>query len=593
MCGIAGWVNYNGRIDEHLFTEMRDTLAHRGPDDAANYFSEKTNTILGFRRLSFLDLTESGRQPMCNEDGTLWVILNGEIYNFKELRQELTSLGHHFKSTSDTEVILHGFEQWGLDRLLERLKGMFAFALLDENRNKLYLVRDRFGIKPLYYYLSNEHLIFASELKAIIKSGIVPKEVDYTAFADYFVYRYIPSPKTIWKSTYKLPPAHYLEVDLSTRATKTNEYWKLESKEGSTDSYQLAEEIGELLEKSVNIHSRSDVEIGSFLSGGYDSSAIVYYLSQLKEGLKTFSIGFENWDNSEHQFAELVSEQLHTNHLSKVVGSESLDVLSKLNTVYDEPIADISIIPTYIVSGLAASKVKAVMSGEGADELFGGYQWQKQYYAQWHPNSFLGKVKNLFSDRASTAVSEYAEFMAMGRFDKNELSNCINPDLHSDINADTDWFYRQHYNPALSPLKSIQKMDIKCFMGELVLTKIDRASMAHSLEVRVPFLDHELFEKVFQYREQTYFKPEATKFLLYENIKTKLPQKILERKKQGFVGPDSYYMDIDWYKDIMLSGNLLKTGIINESYIQQLISTKDHWRLWKLTVMENWWKEWM
>lgn len=593
MCGIAGWVNYKERVDEHLFTEMRDTLVHRGPDDAANYYSEKTNVILGHRRLSFLDLSEAGRQPMCNETGNLWVILNGEIYNYTELRNELVNAGHTFKSTSDTEVLLHGFEQWGLDGLLNKIKGMFAFALLDEEKRKLYLVRDRFGIKPLYYYKSKDHIIFGSELKAILRSGILNRDVDFSSFADYFVYRYIPSPKTIWKDTYKVPPAHYLEVDIQSKKTITSEYWKLKSDELSTNSYDLAKEIGEMLANSVNIHSRSDVEIGSFLSGGYDSSAIVYYLSQLKQNLKTFSIGFEGWENSEHLFAELVAEQLHTQHFSKIVGSESLDVLNKLSTIYDEPIADISIIPTYIVSSLAASKVKAVMSGEGADELFGGYEWQKKYYAQWHPASITGKVKSFFKDRNNTAVGEYGEFMAMGRFDFAELSSALNPDIHKTINADTDWFYRSHYNTNLSPLKSIQNMDIKCFMGELVLTKIDRASMAHSLEVRVPFLDHKLFEKVFAYKESIYFKPDATKFLLYENIKDKLPKRILQRKKQGFVGPDSYYMDINWYKGIILSGKLISEGILNENYIHQLISNKDHWRLWKVTVMENWWQKWV
>ncbi len=593
MCGIAGWVSYQDNIDEHLFTKMRDTIAHRGPDDAANYYSEKTNVILGHRRLSFLDLSESGRQPMCNENGTLWVILNGEIYNYSELRTELVALGHTFKSTSDTEVLLHGFEQWGVDDLLQKIKGMFAFAMLDEANHKLYLVRDRFGIKPLYYFKKGSHFIFASELKAILKSGIPAKEIDFSSFADYFVYRYIPSPKTIWKDTYKLPPAHYLKVDLQSKSTNISEYWTLNSTDLSTNSNQLAEEIGGMLADSINIHSRSDVEIGSFLSGGYDSSAIVYYLSQQKQNLKTFSIGFENWDNSEHQFAEIVSEQLKTEHFSKIVGSESLDVLGKLSTIYDEPIADISIIPTYIVSGLAASEVKAVMSGEGADELFGGYEWQKTYYAQWNPSSLPGKLKNLFCNRRNSAVDEYAEYMAMGRFNLNELSGALNPDLRSEINSDTDWFYRQHYNGSLSPLKSIQKMDIKCFMGELVLTKIDRASMAHSLEVRVPFLDHELFEKVFTFKESVYFKPNVTKFLLHENIKNKLPKKILERKKQGFVGPDSYYMDIEWYKNIILPGKLLSEQVLNKEYINKLINEKAHWRLWKIAVMENWWQRWV
>ena len=592
MCGIVGWVDYKSAIDEQKITQMRDTLTHRGPDDAGNYFSHDKKIALAHRRLSFLDLSMAGHQPMCNETERIWIVLNGEIYNYKELALELSAKGHVFKSSSDTEVLLHGYEEWGIDKLLQKIKGMFAFALLDENQQQLFLIRDRFGIKPLYYYASGERFIFGSELKAIIKSGAVEKEINYSSFADYFVYRYIPSPKTIWKNIAKLQPAHYIKLNIQNGVYELTEYWKLGSEKKQQSTKQLVQEIGSMIGNSVSEHSRSDVEIGSFLSGGYDSSAIVYYLSKIKTRVKNFSIGFENWDASEHQYAAMVSEKLNGVNTSLIAGKESLNILKKLSTVYDEPIADISIIPTYLVSQLASFQIKSVMSGEGADELFGGYEWQKQYYKKWRPENFSAKLKNIFLNRSENAVNEYSQAMEMGKFDCLILYQLLNPELHQFIPDDTDWFYRSHYKPQFSPLKSFQYLDIKCFMAELVLTKVDRASMAHSLEVRVPFLDHELFQKIFELDESVYFKPGITKFLLHENIKNVLPPQIINRKKQGFVGPDSYYMNMDWYKEIIYNGKLLSEQVISKTFVDTLFENKDHWRLWKIAVMENWFNEW-
>jgi asparagine synthase (glutamine-hydrolysing) len=593
MCGIAGWISYKNTIDEKVFTEMRDTLVHRGPDDAGNYFSEDSKIALGHRRLSFLDLSPSGKQPMCNENESVWIVLNGEIYNYIELRNQLSNYGHFFKSTSDTEVLIHGYEQWGIDGLLSKIKGMFAFAILDLKNKLLTLVRDRFGIKPLYYHSTNTNFIFASELKAILKSNAVNKEIDYSSFADFFAYRYVPSPKTIWKKIFKLPPSHFLQLNLKTSEHIIKEYWSLVSDNKIIDSSYLANEIGHFIEKSVYEHSKSDVEIGSFLSGGYDSSTIVYYLSKLISPVKTFSIGFDNWDKSEHQYAESVSKKLNTIHSNLIADNNSLNFLKKLGTVYDEPIADISIIPTYLVSELASRQVKAVMSGEGADELFGGYEWQKNQFARYHSETSFDKIKHFFQSKNKRQVSAYAGYMSMGRFDKNNLSDLINPDLHHYIENDVEWFYRKHFDANLSPLKSVQYLDIKCFMAELVLTKIDRASMAHSLEVRVQFLDHELFEKIFQHEETVYYKPDKTKYMIYENIKNVFSDEILNRNKQGFVGPDKYYMNIEWYKEIINNGILLKNKIINQKQIDIYFVKRDHWRLWKLAVMENWWQHWM
>jgi asparagine synthase (glutamine-hydrolysing) len=593
MCGIIGQVEFQGQVDHVHFDRMRDTLAHRGPDGAGTWVSDDGRVALGHRRLAFLDLSEAGAQPMCSEDGRLVVTLNGEIYNYLELREELSVRGHLFRTNTDTEVLLYGYRQWGIEGVLSRIVGMFAFGLFDDRNAKLFLIRDRFGIKPLYYHLSSKRLIFASELKAIMSSNLVPRELDRAAFLDYFVYRYVPSPNTIWEHVRKLPPAHLLELDIRDGMSSIREYWTPKVTDGRTDPEALAAQVGDMLSNSVAIHSRSDVEIGTFLSGGYDSSAIATLLAASVPRLHTFSIGFEGWENSEDRYAELVARHIGAQHIPFMADADSLDLLDRMPMVYDEPIADISIIPTWLVSRSAAKHVKAVMSGEGADELFGGYNWQKEYFARWHPIGLTDRIKVLFTDRSATAVADYAGFMAMGRFDRQELQNMASPQMRAFIRTDPDWFYRQHHRPELSPLKSIQFMDMKCFMAELVLTKVDRASMAHSLEVRVPFLDHRLFERVFAHDERDYFSSDVTKYLLYQNIKNILPSEILNRPKQGFVGPDSYYMDMTRYHKLFKDSRMVQMDLVNESYVSMRLKQQDHWRLWKLAVMELWCRHWL
>jgi asparagine synthase (glutamine-hydrolysing) len=271
----------------------------------------------------------------------------------------------------------------------------------------------------------------------------------------------------------------------------------------------------------------------------------------------------------------------------------TLDLMDRMPDVYDEPIADISILPTWLVSHEAAKNVKAVMSGEGADELLGGYWWQKKMFAMSNPESWKEQLSRFFRGDTTDRVEFYADAMAMGRFDRAELERAFQPDLHGSLPADPDWFYRQHFDASLTPFKSIQRLDIKCFMGELVLTKMDRASMASSLEVRVPFLDHEIFESVLCSREKTYFRPDVTKFLLYENIRDHLPDEILNRPKQGFVGPNDFYTNLDRYRKILEGGRLTTDGIIRPEYLEELFVAQDHWRLWKFAVLENWYKRWV
>lgn len=588
MCGITGYIHIQTKIDQSVIQQMTDTLMHRGPDGGDTYISGNGHYALGHRRLSFLDLSEQGKQPMKDNSEKVIITFNGEIYNFPELKKELSD-SYEFKTSTDTEVILAGYRKWGID-VVNHLTGMFAFALLDEEKQQLYLVRDRFGIKPLYYSLQNDQLIFASELKAIHTANRIPKEIDFSSFADYFVYRYIPSPKTIWKHIHKLPPAHYATVDLQTLSCELVEYWTIPFDNQQQTDQQMIEQVGSILEKSVREHMYADVPVGSFLSGGYDSSALVSYMDRLGQKPTTFSIGFSKWGKSEDHFAKIVANHLNVPNESVVADETSLQLVDRMAMVYDEPIADISIVPTYMVSRLARSRVKAVLSGEGADEVFGGYTWQHDFFNQQYPSSVLDKLKRkLFKN---DPVDYYANAMAMGWFDREELQKMLHPDLHQYIPEDVHWFYRKHFKPNLSPLKSIQFMDIKCFMGELVLTKIDRASMANSLEVRVPFLDHTLFEYVLSQDEKNYFQKEQTKYLLYKNIETQLPQEILERKKQGFVGPDAYYMNMEWYKDQLKNSRLVALNIVNQQYIDDLFKESYNWKLWKLLIMEKWIQQW-
>lgn len=586
MCGIIGQISRQA-ISHELFCLRRDTLDHRGPDGKGAVFLQNDTIALGHTRLSFFDLSEKGKQPMTDSTNSIWITYNGEIYNFREIKNQLIQLGKTFSTETDTEVLIEGYKAWGI-KIIDKLKGMFAFGLLDLNKQKLFLMRDRFGIKPLYYSQVNGEFIFASELKAIVKHSAYNYQIDFSSFSDYFTYRYIPSPKTIWQHISKLPPAHYLEYDLSTSEYRLHEYWRISFSGKSISKEELAHQYGKKLEQSIVLHSSADVPIGSFLSGGYDSSSIVYYLSKNKYLPKTFSIGFENWENSEDKFASIVADKFGLEHYPLIVSDNDLNILDRMPEVYDEPIADISTLPTFLVSKNARTQVKAVMSGEGADESLGGYTWGKEWYSNhskpWH--------QRLFKSNSEDIVAYYANAMAMGAFDTSEMKQLLNPAYHNSIAVDSDWFYRQSYNKNISPFQAIQQMDIKCFMGELVLTKIDRASMANSLEVRVPFLDHELSELVFAYREKCYMDKEKTKYLLYENIKKALPQVILQRKKQGFVGPDNFYMNMQWYVANLRDSKLIKEGIVNQEYYLHLLAQKDHWRLWKLMVMEKWFGYW-
>lgn len=570
---------------------MRDTLIHRGPDDHGLYVSDDQKSALGHRRLSLIDLGHRGNQPIHNEDKTVWITVNGEIYNFKIIREQLMSLGHFFYTTTDSEVIVHGYEEWGTD-LFSRLKGMFALGIWDDRKKQLVLARDRFGIKPLYYYSDDERFIFASEIKGIIHNPGVQRTINFQSFSNYFTYRYVPSPDTIWENLHKLPPAHYLVFSNGT--INIRKYWELPLGNKQDDKETAVYKVNQLLIRSVSEHLIADVLVGSFLSGGYDSSALVQYQSLLDYPVSTFSLGFEHWDKSEHYFARIVADQFHTDHHEEIISRDHFDQIDHLMYYYDEPIADISILPTFIVSKLASKNVKAVVSGEGADEIFAGYTWHQVNRKDLSLAERAYSVfQRIFLNISDYSVEKYADAMAMGLFNRSQLKKLIHPDLQKHIPDDPFWFYKMHFRENIDNVKRFQYLDILTFMAELVLTKVDRASMANSLEVRIPFLDHELVEYIFRLNQASYIHHDHKKFLLYENIKEHLPQIILNRRKQGFVGPDDYYRNFTWYKEIIFNGKLIRDQIISKDYCDQLFILNDQWRLWKIAIMELWYSKWI
>ncbi|HOY31916.1 MAG TPA: asparagine synthase (glutamine-hydrolyzing) [Bacteroidales bacterium] len=586
MCGIIGKVTQKNNLDVDEFVLQRDVMYNRGPDNPGLFIDIKEGVALGYRRLSIVDLSEKANQPFANENGTIFLVCNGEIYNAPELRKTLSAKGHIFKSFSDNEVILHGYEEWGND-IVGMLQGMFALGIWDANKRQMFIARDRYGIKPLYYELSDNTFTFASSIKAITSCKNHQKNISLESVCNYLTYRYVPSPATIYEHIYKVEPGCFL-ILTSDFHLSFADYWSPVYNPVKITKEEAEEQASFLLKNAVKKHLLSDVPLGCFLSGGIDSSALAVILKDLKYNPQTFSIGFDGWGESEHLRANKTASMLGFSNVFKVLNEEDFlpgDVVKAL----EEPIADISIVPTFFVSKIASNSVKAVFSGEGADELFGGYDWYYSTYNSWRKSSFFNRA---FVNPNQKAWDVYKKYMEMGRFDNKELKKLFNEDYHKIIPEDSDWFYRKHFDNSLPFPKSLQKLDVRCFMGELVLNKVDKASMANSLEVRVPYLDNSLFDFVFNLKPQFYFTPPLRKPLLatISNIKKFIPD-IAERKKQGFVGPDSYYHRSEFFSTVLNHSILVKKGIFNKKHIDSLIEGNDYWRIWKLVILDLWLRE--
>ena len=595
MCGILGEVNYRGAIDRPLFEAMVTTLVHRGPDGRGLYYSSDGLLALGHQRLSIIDLSERGNQPMSNEDGTVWITFNGEIYNFRELRGILAAKGHRFQSQADTEVIIHGYEEWGFD-CVDRLRGMFAFGIWDSRENRLFLARDPFGIKPLYYHQDGEHFIFASELKAIVAGSDVPGEIDVGALCDFFYYRYIPSPKSIWRDIFKLPPASTLVHQGG--QTVIRQYWTPHPFTGKpAGEKEVLAELDELLGESIGMHLASDVPLGLLLSGGMDSSTIAFYMH--RQGLRAtaFGIGFDvedEWYNEmpdARAVAELCSMQLY----EETVHSDVWELLPQLVWFYDEPFSDGSMFPCYIVSQLARRYMKVALGGEGGDELFAGYN--RYFNAPCAPagGNFLTRLRTALGLAGAESETVGYQRGMHPFFEQEDLKRLLHPDLGEYIPDCGAWFLDRHYRKDVPDPKRWQLLDLMTILPEQYLTKIDRASMAHGLEIRVPFLDRKLVEYVLGLPVEVYLGGGEDKYLLKKLMAGKLPERILKKRKRGFSIPLDRFWNEDVMLDRILQGPGMKSGLFRRDYLYRVHEKRNavalH-RLWQLSIFDAWYARW-
>lgn len=604
MCGITGIFDTQSKreIDRAVLHRMNESQFHRGPDEGGLHIEPGVG--FGHRRLSIIDLS-TGQQPLYNEDKSVCVVFNGEIYNYQELIPELQALGHVFHTRSDTEVIVHAWEAWG-ERCVNRFRGMFAFALWDRNSESLFLARDRLGVKPLFYALLDDgSFLFGSELKSILAHGGLKREIDPCAVEEYFALGYVAEPRAIFKQARKLPPAHTLLLRRGQPVGQPREYWDvrftLDNPISTTDA---CSELTRRLQESIRLRMISEVPLGAFLSGGVDSSAVVAIMAGLSEtAVNTCSIGFSDPVFNESSFAKMVADRYKTNHYLDMVESDDFDLIDTLATLYDEPYADSSAIPTYRVCQLARKHVTVALSGDGGDENFGGYRRYKLHLmeekmraalplglrravfgtlgklypkADWAPRVL--RAKTTFEGMARTSVEGYFNSICILRNPmRNQLFSDEFRQMLGGYNASE--VFRQHANRAGTddPLALIQYLDLKTYLVGDINTKVDRASMAHSLEVREPLMDHHLVEWLATLRSSEKIRAQETKYLLKKAMEPYLPNEVLYRPKMGFAVPLAR-----WFRgplrqrvqDSILGSRLADTGWFNRDYLQQLVD--DH-----------------
>lgn len=552
MCGIFGFTNFK-KSELGKARASLHTLHHRGPDQWNDFFDE--NIYIGHQRLSILDLSIHGQQPMKSSDGNVVLTVNGEIYNYLELKDELKSK-YTFQSTSDSEVILHGYIEWGIEKLLKKLDGMYAFGIYDRKEKFLYLARDRAGIKPLFYGNIGENLSWASELKAIQKLYENTKflEYDYTAFYDFLTYLYIPTPKTMYMNIHKLEPGHYLKIDTQTNKYNKVKYWQLESKPCNDNIETAKRTIFNLVKKSINEQMVADVPIGFFLSGGIDSSTVVALASQNHNDINTFSIGFNDSRHDETGYSDMVAKMFKTKHNKKVLDeSLTIELFHKIKDWYDEPFGDTSCFPTFLVSEFAKLNSTVVLTGDGGDEVFGGYNWYKNFekISRYSipslkflrkclrplitQNNILGKVASRIEFLFLLDHLElYTKLMSgMLKEEKTKYRKLFNIDKH----YDDYWYFRKYYNKDMELFQRLQFLDFHTYLHDDILTKVDRVSMAVSLECRVPLLSREIIEYAFSLKDDVRIYNGKLKGAMKEAFKDLLQKEIIERDKKGFSIP--------------------------------------------------------
>lgn len=618
MCGICGF-NWP---DEGLVKQMAEILTHRGPDQKGFFVDSKVS--LGHTRLSIIDLSENGKQPMSNENGNIHIVYNGEIYNFKELRSELITYGHSFFSETDTEVIIHAYEQWG-EKCVERFRGMFAFAIWDVNKKQLFLARDRLGVKPLFYYFNSGRFIFASEIKSILMDPLVKRHIDYQSLYFFLGYEYVPTPLTLFSGIRKLEPGHTLI--LRDNKININKYWDIHFSNNKYSEDYIADKIYNSLMESVKMRLISDVPIGAFLSGGIDSSSIVGFMSQLMdEPVKTFTIGYEDESYSELEYAKKVSELFGTEHKEIMIDPSSIEYFEKVLWHLDEPMTDPSTVPEYLFCKEARKYVTVCLSGAGGDEMFFGYdrfvasKFDQYYRVIPGPlrKGISGVVKRLPPQPEKKGIinvfkrfMEGSDLPIEGRhmrwqyFSNKEIEEKLYSKEFKNKVKDLNPFetINNYYSSCNldDRLAREQNIEIKSFLVDNVMVKMDRMSMANSLEVREPFLDHVFVELCATIPGNLKLKGLTTKYIFKKSMKELLPAEIIYRKKQGFSFPIKNWLRNElkeYMVDTIGSSSIIKENFdsyyLNKLIEQHIKGTQNHsHQLWALINLSLWYSNYI
>jgi asparagine synthase (glutamine-hydrolysing) len=623
MCGITGIADLSGPISPEVLKRMANTLRLRGPDDESYYLPEPspggTAVGFGFRRLSIIDLS-GGRQPMTNEDGSLWIVCNGEIYNHVDLRVELESKGHTFRTHSDIEVLLHLYEELGPD-CVTKANGMFALAIWDSKNQTLFLARDRMGKKPLYYRATSTQLLFGSEVKALLAHPDCPRELDPRALSKYLAYEYVPSPHCIFKGIHKLPGGHWLTWKRG--QTRVQRYWDVQFFHGAPErsENEIADELLERLKQAVRLRLISDVPLGVFLSGGIDSSSVVAMMAELMPPaqIKTFAIGFEDKSFDESSHARRVAQFFGTDHREQILQSRTLlDILPEIAGFLDEPLADASIIPTYLLSKFTRQHVTVALGGDGGDELFAGYPTFQAHrmaafykvpralhnrvirpLAEWLPVSndnisFDFKVKRFLRGMGSNPGIR--DLTWMGSFTPGEQRSLLQGSAPI-IDSYDDVLETEKNCPSGANMERLIYLYCKLYLQDCILTKVDRASMACSLEARAPFLDYTFVEFVNSIPFGLKLKGLTTKYILKKAMQKKLPPEILARPKKGFGIPVGKWFRHDLRSlllDTLSESRLRRQGLFDPVEVTRIVDehlrgTKDNRKqLWTLFIFQLW-----
>lgn len=632
MCGICGIISFDNKtVEKSVLQKMTDIIEHRGPDDEGHFINKNKNVGLGFRRLSIIDLSPAGHQPMSNFDSSVSIVFNGEIYNHLEVRKELEKLGYKYKSKSDTETLIYAYQQFGID-FIKKIHGMFVIAIWDERKKQLIVFRDRIGKKPFYYTFQNGVFVFGSEIKSILKHPAIKKEIDLDSMNHYLTFLIPPAPDTMFRNIKKLPPAHRMVINLS-GDFRIERYWDLMNNEPPnfiTDEKEATGKVIDLLRIAIKDRMMSDVPFGVFLSGGIDSSTNVALMAEVMDRpIDTFSVGFKDLEKyNEMQYARKIAKLFKTNHKEIIIDyKDALEFFPKLVFHQDEPLADPVCIPLYFVSKLARDNGTIVVQvGEGSDEQFAGYPWMKRdldytnNLFKWikHTPKLINKpLYMVFSDywkkRKQLLALDYLRRAVSGQelfwggavnFTNEHKKFLLNSDFsHNDSYEIVNKFYKDYkiLSPVDDVLRKMIFVEFRNRLPELLLMRVDKMAMAASIEARVPFLDYRLVEYSFKIHSSLKIKNGITKYVLKKAVEDILPNDIIYRKKQGFAAPMNEWLRnelADFTKDKLMNSKIHSLGIFNKNYIQDLYTSNLSHRydfgqyLWNLLNLFMWYDLW-